>query len=111
MGPRDSAPASGVSLHAPSHSSLEEPLSSATLPHARYPDSVEPAAAVVVTKPGPRSADWRLVLCGVLIAGAAYVWWDLGRGWMPFDDGTLAQSAERVMQGQLPHRDFNDVYT
>jgi hypothetical protein len=30
---------------------------------------------------------------------------------MPFDDGTLAQSAERVLQGQLPHRDFDDVYT
>jgi len=27
------------------------------------------------------------------------------------DEGLLAQSAERVMQGQLPHRDFVDVYT
>jgi len=30
---------------------------------------------------------------------------------MPFDDGMLAQTAERVMQGQLPHRDFDEVYT
>ncbi len=33
------------------------------------------------------------------------------RGWIPHDEGTLAQSAERVLQGELPHRDFDDVYT
>ena len=61
--------------------------------------------------PRPGGADWRLVLPCVLIASALYVWWHLGRGWIPIDDGTLAQSAERVLQGQLPHRDFDDVYT
>ena len=35
----------------------------------------------------------------------------VGRFWIPLDDGTLAQSAERVMAGQLPHRDFYDPYT
>ncbi|MGD0841822.1 MAG: glycosyltransferase family 39 protein [Candidatus Acidiferrales bacterium] len=30
---------------------------------------------------------------------------------MPHDDGMLAQSAERALQGQLPHRDFDEVYT
>ncbi|HSW28982.1 MAG TPA: glycosyltransferase family 39 protein [Longimicrobiales bacterium] len=34
-----------------------------------------------------------------------------GRFWIPLDDGTLAQSAERVLSGQLPHRDFSDPYT
>lgn len=34
-----------------------------------------------------------------------------GRFWIPLDDGTLAQSAERVLAGQLPHRDFGDPYT
>jgi len=34
-----------------------------------------------------------------------------GRFWIPLDDGTLAQSAERVLGGQLPHRDFGDPYT
>jgi hypothetical protein len=51
------------------------------------------------------------VLLGVLAVSAAYVGWHLGRGWMPFDDGALAQSAERVLRGELPHRDFDDVYT
>jgi hypothetical protein len=51
------------------------------------------------------------VLLGVLLVSALYVWWHLGRGWMPFDDGALAQSAERLAQGELPHRDFVEIYT
>ena len=30
---------------------------------------------------------------------------------MAADDGTLSQSALRVMRGQLPHRDFGEIYT
>ena len=30
---------------------------------------------------------------------------------MPLDDGTLAQSAQRVLLGELPHRDFAELYT
>ncbi len=33
------------------------------------------------------------------------------RGWVPHDEGLLAQSAERVLGGELPHRDFADAYT
>lgn len=33
------------------------------------------------------------------------------RGWMPHDEGLLAHSAERVLYGELPHRDFDDAYT
>jgi hypothetical protein len=29
-------------------------------------------------------------------------------GWVPNNEGTLGLSAERVLQGQLPHRDFDD---
>jgi 4-amino-4-deoxy-L-arabinose transferase-like glycosyltransferase len=35
----------------------------------------------------------------------------LRENWVPHDDGMLAQSAERALQGQLPHRDFDEVYT
>ncbi|MCG6986647.1 MAG: glycosyltransferase family 39 protein [Gemmatimonadetes bacterium] len=31
--------------------------------------------------------------------------------WIPLDAGTLAQSAERVLRGQLPQRDFGDPYS
>ena len=56
-------------------------------------------------------ADWRLLLLGVLILSAVYVAWHLGRGWVAHDEGTLGQSAERLLQGQLPHRDFDEIYT
>jgi hypothetical protein len=51
------------------------------------------------------------VLLGVLFVSGVYVWWRLGRGWIPLDDGALAQSAERLLLGQLPHRDFDEIYT
>jgi hypothetical protein len=35
----------------------------------------------------------------------------LRQGWIPHDEGTLGLSAERVLQGDLPHRDFDEVYT
>lgn len=33
------------------------------------------------------------------------------RGWVPHDEGLLAHSAERVLAGELPHRDFEEAYT
>ncbi|MEL7058438.1 MAG: hypothetical protein AAGN46_00270 [Acidobacteriota bacterium] len=33
------------------------------------------------------------------------------RGWLPQDVGLLGQTAERVLAGELPHRDFIDMYT
>jgi hypothetical protein len=32
-------------------------------------------------------------------------------GWVPNDDGTLAHTADRVRQGEVPHRDFDEPYT
>jgi hypothetical protein len=52
-----------------------------------------------------------LVLAAVWIAGAAYLWLNLRYGWIPYDSGQLAQMADRVLRGQVPHRDFNEVYT
>jgi hypothetical protein len=47
----------------------------------------------------------------MFLLSAAYMARELKRGWVPLDEGTLAQSAERVLRGELPHRDFDDVYT
>jgi hypothetical protein len=47
----------------------------------------------------------------VLGLAAAYVAWHLDRGWVPLDEGSLAHAAQRVLLGELPHRDFDDVYT
>jgi hypothetical protein len=49
----------------------------------------------------------------LVVSALSLVWLGifLPRNWVPHDDGMLAQSAERVLQGQLPHRDFDEVYT
>ena len=52
-----------------------------------------------------------VVLGAVLLIAGLYVGPHIGRGWVPADDGTLGQSAVRVLQGQLPHRDFAEIYT
>jgi fermentation-respiration switch protein FrsA (DUF1100 family) len=51
------------------------------------------------------------VLLLVLGIATTYVGWHLDRGWVPLDEGSLAHAAQRVLLGELPHRDFDDVYT
>src|SRR3954463_16740225 len=55
--------------------------------------------------------DWRILLFAVVAVSAVLVGSHLDRSWFPVDDGALAHSAERVLRGELPHRDFDDVYT
>ncbi len=57
------------------------------------------------TRPG-----W-LVLAVVWVASAAYLAMYLRQGWTAFDAGMLAQEALRTLHGQVPHRDFGDLYT
>ena len=53
-----------------------------------------------------------LAACSVVVAAtAAYLAPIVTQGWVPFDEGMLGQVAHRVLLGQLPHRDFEDVYT
>lgn len=60
--------------------------------------------------PQARNA-WAICLLTVLVA-AAYLSYCLPRrAWVPHDDGVLGESATRVLAGQLPHRDFDEVYT
>lgn len=55
-------------------------------------------------------ADWLVLLATLLVAGT-YVLWHLRRGLIPHDDGAIGHAAQRVLQGELPHRDFDDIYT
>jgi hypothetical protein len=50
-------------------------------------------------------------LLAVWLFSALYMATELRRGWFPHDDGALAQSAERVLLGEVPHRDFDEIYT
>ena len=63
-------------------------------------------------------AGWRdgrisraVVLFLVMAIAGSYTWVHIGRGWVAADDGTLASSALRVLDGQLPHRDFAEIYS
>ncbi|MCG6987176.1 MAG: glycosyltransferase family 39 protein [Gemmatimonadetes bacterium] len=64
--------------------------------------------------PAPRSSERavaRWLLIGVWAVSILNAVLYLDRGWFPHDLGSLAQPAMRVLWGQLPHRDFVDVYT
>lgn len=72
--------------------------------------------AKAVTTETERSTNLRakgrsLVLLLVWLVSLAYMASHLKEGWNPYDEGTLAQSAERVLNGELPHRDFDEMYT
>jgi hypothetical protein len=51
------------------------------------------------------------VFATVLLLSALYAGSGLKRGWFPWDEGVIAQSAEYVLNGELPHRDFPEIYT
>lgn len=53
----------------------------------------------------------KMLLLGAWIAASAFVASRLSQGWVPHDDGAFAQSAQRVLDGQLPHREFVELYT
>ncbi len=56
---------------------------------------------------------WGHALVALVITAvcAAYILPFVDRGWIPHDEGLIAHSAERVLDGQIPHRDFQDAYT
>jgi hypothetical protein len=49
-----------------------------------------------------------IALLVVFAISVGYMASRLKNGWVPHDEGTLGLSAERVLQGKLPHRDFDD---
>ncbi len=51
-----------------------------------------------------------LVFLVVWLGSALYLAACLKRGWTPWDAGMLGQTAERVLQGQVPFRDFIDPF-
>jgi hypothetical protein len=69
---------------------------------ARNADSGPPASNLISRNVG---------LALVLTIGGALLVTRLHNGWFPHDEGVLGQSAERVLAGELPHRDFDEIYT
>lgn len=54
---------------------------------------------------------WFLIFLFVWALSGLYEGTHLKRGFVPWDAGAYAESAVRVLHGQLPHRDFTEVYT
>lgn len=50
-------------------------------------------------------------MIAILALSGWYLFREIESDWVPHDEGTLAQSAERVLDGELPHVDFDDPYT
>ena len=55
-------------------------------------------------------AHW-LALLVVWAISIGYMATHLKRGWVPSDEGYFGQTAERVLHGELPHKDFDEGYT
>jgi hypothetical protein len=53
----------------------------------------------------------RTVFVMVLALSLLMVFPTIDRGWVPHDEGTLAEPAVRILGGEIPHRDFDDMYT
>jgi hypothetical protein len=65
----------------------------------------------VLASDSPPSRVERLRAAVLLIAALAYLATFVGRGWVPHDEGMLGQSAEEVLNGSIPHLDYQEAYT
>ncbi|HYH83048.1 MAG TPA: glycosyltransferase family 39 protein [Longimicrobium sp.] len=74
------------------------------------PDTAAPATASASDGARRTLPAWVVPLATWLVS-AALMGFYLRRGWVAHDEGTLIQAAVRVLEGELPHRDFVDMYT
>jgi len=58
-----------------------------------------------------RALRWWLILMTVWAISGLYERQHLMHGWVPHDEGLFAQSADRVLHGEVPHRDYVETYT
>ncbi|MEE9449852.1 MAG: hypothetical protein V3V72_07335, partial [Ignavibacteriaceae bacterium] len=55
--------------------------------------------------------DKRYMCLVVTILSALYCYQFIFKGWIPHDEGILAHTAERALNGEIPHVDFDEMYT
>jgi hypothetical protein len=68
-------------------------------------------SAQVRTRVASVQVRWWAFLLIAWVIGGVYEGAYLKRGWVPHDEGAFAESAERVLHGELPHRDYVEIYT
>jgi hypothetical protein len=54
---------------------------------------------------------WWAAAAATLAVSALYLSLFVDRGWIPQDEGALGQQAVRWLAGELPHRDYHEIYT
>ena len=52
-----------------------------------------------------------IILVLLWLGSCAFLALHLNQGWVAGDEGYFSESATRILDGQLPHRDFIEVYT
>ncbi len=83
---------------------------------ANYAPSNASANSISFRQPGSEESfhesrhGW-IVLSATWVLAAAYMAVHLRVGWYPPDAGMLAQEALRTLHGQVPYRDFIEIYT
>ena len=80
-------------------STLVEQMELDTPPKTRSPEASRPTLR------------WWLMLLIVWFLSGVYVGSKVMHGWVPHDEGAFAQSADRVLHGEMPHRDYSEIYT
>jgi hypothetical protein len=78
------------------------------------PSVESPAAASQTKLPAPLSGsktNYWVPLAIVWLFSVAWMWHFLLRQWVPHDEGLFADTANRILLGEVPHRDFLDAYT
>ncbi len=64
----------------------------------------------MLTRTAPeKSLTWIAIFVSVTLFNAGLLWWFHDRTWWGPDDGQLAHVAERLLQGEVLHRDIQDV--
>ena len=56
-----------------------------------------------------KSLSWILVFVAVTLINGGILWWYHDQTWLGPDDGQLAHVAERILGGEVLHRDIQDV--
>ena len=59
----------------------------------------------------PASIRARALGAAIVVASIVYLIPFVPRGWVPHDEGMLAQAADRVMRGGVPHVNYEEPYT
>jgi Dolichyl-phosphate-mannose-protein mannosyltransferase len=75
------------------------------------PQVVDESLGQPRANPLPAKSRSHLLFTLFFLLSVLYLAKDLNRGWLPMDDGTLGLSADYVLQGELPHRDYFEGYT